>query len=186
MVWIEIASVVLAIGYVLLIARMIRLGWVFGAASSVLAVWLFWKSNLNSEALLYVFYVLAGVYGYLQWGKQSDDHKMRFKYREWRVLYHIILVFATIAIAIGLGSLMQEWGSDYPYFDAATTSFSFLATFLAARKILSNWLYWIIIDLASAYLYYLKDLYYYSTLMIVYTVLAAYGYYQWRKAGHPL
>ncbi|HBH07174.1 MAG TPA: nicotinamide mononucleotide transporter [Flavobacteriales bacterium] len=185
MVFVEVTSVVLALLYVVLIARKVRLGWVFGTVSSALAVWLFWKSNLNSEALLYLFYVLAGVYGYFQWGQHKVEKQEQFTYQEWKVVNHTIIIVGTASVAVVLGRLMQDWGSHFPYFDAFTTCFGFLATFMAARKVLSNWIYWIIIDLASAYLYFLKDLNYYSILMVLYTVLAAYGYFEWRKTGRP-
>ena len=45
---------------------------------------------------------------------------------------------------------------------ALPTCFAVVTTYLVAKKVLENWLYWIVIDAASMYLYYEKG--YYPTL----------------------
>ena len=56
-----------------------------------------------------------------------------------------------------------------------------MTTFLVARKVLSNWLYWVVIDAVSVYLYWSRGLDIYALLMLVYTGMAVYGYLQWKK-----
>lgn len=66
--------------------------------------------------------------------------------------------------------------------DAFTTALSITATWLLARKILENWLYWIVVDLVSTILYVYKSLYPSAILFSVLTILAVVGYFKWRKA----
>jgi len=68
-----------------------------------------------------------------------------------------------------------------PFIDAATTVSALLATWLVAQKILENWLYWIVIDVASVWLYLSRDLSLTAALFAGYVVLAAFGYRTWRR-----
>jgi nicotinamide mononucleotide transporter len=68
-----------------------------------------------------------------------------------------------------------------PIVDSFTTIFSIIATYLVTKKVLENWLYWIVIDVVSIYLYFGRDLHLTSLLFIVYTVIAIFGYFSWIK-----
>ena len=65
--------------------------------------------------------------------------------------------------------------------DTFTTVFAVFATYLVTQKVLENWLYWIVIDLASIYLYIEKDLIPTTVLFVVFVVVASYGYHKWLK-----
>lgn len=82
-----------------------------------------------------------------------------------------------------LGKIMQRYtDSPRPFFDAALTIFSFSATILEARKILSAWIYWFIINGASIVLMMDRGMYVYAILAFVMTLLSANGYFGWRKS----
>jgi nicotinamide mononucleotide transporter len=51
---------------------------------------------------------------------------------------------------------------------------------MVARKVLENWLYWIVLDLAAAWLYGSQGLYATAVLFVVYAIIAARGYQSWR------
>ena len=71
--------------------------------------------------------------------------------------------------------------ADKPYFDATTSIFSYFASYLEAKKILSSWIYWIVINLFTIGLYHTKDLSFYSGLMVVYLGMSVVGYMKWKK-----
>ena len=76
---------------------------------------------------------------------------------------------------------MARWtDAASPFVDAATTVSALLATWMVARKLLENWLYWIAIDLASIGLYLSRDLSLTAALFAGYVLLAAWGYRTWR------
>ena len=52
---------------------------------------------------------------------------------------------------------------------------------MVTNKVLENWLYWIVIDIVSIYLYFSRDLQLTSLLFLVYTVIAIFGYFSWSK-----
>ena len=71
--------------------------------------------------------------------------------------------------------------ADFAYLDAQTTMFSVMATWLVARKLVSNWLYWVVIDAVSIYVYAQKHLYFLTGLFMLYTIIALVGYFIWRS-----
>ena len=72
--------------------------------------------------------------------------------------------------------------TELPYLDAFTTVFSILITFMVIHKKLENWLYWIIIDGAYAYLYWMRGAYLFSILLAVYMIVAFFAWIEWRTA----
>jgi len=57
-----------------------------------------------------------------------------------------------------------------------------IATFMVARKILENWIYWFVIDAVSIWLYLLRELYFTAGLFAVYLVMIVIGYRSWRAS----
>jgi nicotinamide mononucleotide transporter len=68
-----------------------------------------------------------------------------------------------------------------PYLDSFTTWGSILTTVMVARKVLENWLYWIVINGVSIYLYLDRGLDQTAAMFVLYLVLATIGYYAWKK-----
>ncbi|MEM0966717.1 MAG: nicotinamide riboside transporter PnuC [Verrucomicrobiota bacterium] len=178
--WIEIIGTVLAITYVILIARGKRAGWWFGIFSSLLSIWLFIRVNLLAESFLYLYYVVVGFYGYYSWTKEAGaDARKTITTRP--ASFHIVGVALCSALSVGLAQILDFLGSAIIYADAATTVFSFFATWMVAKRILENWIYWIVIDLFSVWLYNERGLPVYAGLMALYTILATAGFFLWLK-----
>ncbi len=179
--WAEIAAVICGVLYVILAARESILCWPFGILNALFSIYLFYLTKLYAESALYFYYVLAGIYGWYAWryDRRGGD---ALHVIEWGWKRHVAL------IGLGLGlSWLLGWGlqaftdARMPLVDAHTTIFSFLATYLVTRKVLSNWLYWIVIDAVSVWLYAVRELNLYAFLMFGYTAMAVYGYMAWRK-----
>jgi nicotinamide mononucleotide transporter len=69
-----------------------------------------------------------------------------------------------------------------PYLDSFTTWGAIVTTWMVARKILENWIYWFVIDSVSVYLYISRELYLTSGLFLLYLVLIVIGYRAWRRS----
>ncbi|MCB9244863.1 MAG: nicotinamide mononucleotide transporter [Flavobacteriales bacterium] len=176
---VEILSVVLNLAFLYFLIRQRRVCWIYGIWASVLSIFLMYANALFSEALLYLFYVVMGVYGYINWG---EDAHHRLRIREWSPVTHLYALFLGILILLGMGTFFdRETEADYPYHDAFSTAFSLIATYMETRKILSGWIYWIILNLFTAWLYFKKDMLWYAGLMLIYGVFSLMGYLKWRK-----
>jgi nicotinamide mononucleotide transporter len=70
----------------------------------------------------------------------------------------------------------------YPYIDSLTTWGAIWATFLVARKVLENWWYWLVIDIASIAIYWVRDLQLTSILFVIYVFMIPFGMLAWRRS----
>ena len=71
--------------------------------------------------------------------------------------------------------------ADFAYLDTFTTVFAVFATYMLTKKVLENWLYWVVIDFISIYIYINKGFYLTAILFAIYTVLAFIAYTNWKK-----
>jgi nicotinamide mononucleotide transporter len=79
------------------------------------------------------------------------------------------------------GTLLSGTEQRLGYLDSFTTWGAVVATFMVTRKVLENWLYWIVIDSASLYLYFDRELYFTMILFLVYLVIIFFGFRNWLR-----
>ncbi len=180
---IELVSVLFSVFFLVLLMRQSIWCWPFGIVGSALGVVLFVSPeaavNLYSEAILYSYYVWIGIYGWIRWYSKSNE-KIAIVF--WSSKAHIIAIGLGLILAPALGYFMNTYTeSNSPYIDAFTTVFSFIASYMQARKVMSSWHFWIVINAVSIGLYYSRDLYLYTGLMVVYFALSIVGLIQWKK-----
>lgn len=177
----EVFAAVLGISYVILAAHESQWCWPLAFISTLIYTLLFWEGQLPMQALMNFYYMAMAIYGYLLWrrhGNAEDDLSIT----SWSIInqLQLIIVGGFIAYAVGL-YLTQTATSQSPYLDAAVTVFSVINTWLMAKKVLQNWIYWIVIDSAAIVLYAQNG--YYATIVMysVYLVLAVIGFISWQK-----
>ena len=156
--------------------------WPFGVLGSTMGVFLFVAPGaavkLYSEAILYSYYIWIGIFGWYQW----SDKESLATIKTWSTKENVLaLLVGFIAFPI-LGFVMERFfDSNSPYLDALTTTFSFIASYMQAKRVLTSWHFWIVINAISIYLYLSRGLNLYAGLMAVYFVFSIYGLYQWKK-----
>lgn len=178
--WIEVSVFVTNILYILLVAFQKRVGWLFGILGALLFVWSNIEQQLYMDASLNSYYVIAGIYGWWIWGKHGAEGGLSISTipRLWIVWISIVCIL----LILTLGMILHRYThSNISYIDTTVTIFSFIATWMATRKYIENWLLWLIADPLAIVLYALKGDHLYALLFLLYTLMAAYGYYQWRK-----
>lgn len=177
----ELWAVITGVIYILLAARENIWCWLFGIISSGLSIYVFFYSKLYAESFLYFYYILAGFYGWYSWNSKTESSD-RLKISRWKWRDHLLAILAGVLLSISLAWLLRQYtDAQMPVIDAHTTIFSFIATYMTTRKILETWIYWILIDSVSIWLYWSRELYLYSILMLVYTLMAAYALQFWWK-----
>jgi nicotinamide mononucleotide transporter len=72
--------------------------------------------------------------------------------------------------------------SSLPFLDALVTWGAVVATYMVAKKLLENWLYWLVVDSISILLFISRDLWLTACLFGVYIVIIVFGFRLWRKA----
>lgn len=178
--WVDWVATTTALIYVVLAARGNIWCWFWGIISCSLwayASYAFY--GLYLDALLQVFYVVMAVVGWYEWsygGKGGAAAPIRRL--EWREQLGVVIIGSGLTFVFGY--LFDEYTpAAATYWDAGTTVFSVLATFLLVRKVLDNWAYWIAVDAIYIGLYTSREAYLFALLMVVYTGIAAIALRDW-------
>ena len=194
--WIELAGNVFALCYLFFSIRENRWLWVLGFMMSFFYMILFFKSRLYADMSLQVYYLFVSVYGWFHWmstAKKEDISEAKviptisINAKQW-LKYGLVTCLLTLVIFVLLKKvpdLLEMPPSDLPFADAFKTAGSIVATWMLARKILENWLIWIVIDLFSLGIYLYKGLYLTSVVFVIYSVMAVVGYYRWKHNMQP-
>lgn len=175
----EIAAALMGVAYILLAAKESQWCWLFAFCSTVIYTALFWEGQLPMQALLNFYYIGMAIYGYWLWqkhGKAEDNLAIS----SWSLPKNLSFIVIGITIsALATYYLQATEQSKSPALDAYTTVFAVMNTWLMAKKIIQNWLYWIIIDAAAVVLYIETGYYATAALFVLNTVLAVAGYSSW-------
>ena len=192
--WIEYTSVAFGLLYVIFIIRQHILCWICGIIASALYIWSCIHAKIYLEAGLNFYYVIMGFYGWYHWihakkkmPKEQSNHqshqKTELPVSTWPKQSHLINVGICLICILILGSISHRiTDSPRPYFDAVITVFSFSATYMEARKVLSAWVYWFFINGASIILMLDRSMPGYAILSAVTTILCIKGYMDWKKS----
>jgi nicotinamide mononucleotide transporter len=174
---IESIAVLFSILYVILAVK--ENIWCWGAAliSVSLYIYICFSAQLYPETGLQVFYFIMAIIGYYMWNKENKE-----EIKEWSEIKHLLIILSGAILTFFMGFYFSTYtNSQMPIIDSFTTVFSIIATYMVIKKVLGNWLYWIVIDAVSVYLYFNRDLHLTSLLFIAYTIIAIFGYFSWMK-----
>lgn len=142
----------------------------------------FRRTGLYSDMGLQVVYLVLSIYGWYEWlygGKDRTQLKVsRASVREWFIATPIALVF-WIALARYTATLP---GVALPFLDSGLTTFSLVAQWMMTRKILENWVLWIIADIVYVPMYVYKRLPVTAALYAIFLVLALIGLRAWWRS----
>ena len=155
----EYFGVLTGLLYLFLEIRQHRAMWVVGFLTSLVYVFVFFFSKIYADMGLNIYYVAISIYGFWQWTRSKGRQEQT---------------------AEDIETAPQE---VILYRDAFTTAVGIVATWMLARRIVEHWIFWIVVNCVSVYLYYLRGLYPTMFLYICYAILAAAGLYTWKKKG---
>ncbi len=183
--YIEVCGTLTGFLYLGFSIRQHFLTWPVGLLNALFYVVVFFISKIYADMALQFYYVAISIYGWWCWLHGSaTGHTLkvtRTAYPLWlKLMLASVLLFLVIAFV-----LVRFTDSPVPYWDALTTALSIVATWMLAQKKIEHWLLWVLVDAISIGLFIVKELYPTTLLFLVYTVLAIYGYFEWRKELNP-
>ncbi len=183
---IELLGAILGILYIFFSIRQSILTWPIGLLTSILYTVVFFQSKFYADMGLQVYYVIISIYGWYFWIKgtngKNNKNEASLPVRKLSNSLLIKLIFASIIIYIILVIILLNFtDSDVPYMDSLTTALSIVATWMLAKKYIEQWLVWVFVDALSSGLYIYKSLWPTVVLFIIYTIMAALGYMEWKK-----
>jgi len=182
--WAELLAVSLGLAYLILAMRQNAWCWPCAFISTALFTWVFFDVKLVMESLLNIYYMAMAVYGYWCWRQGKQERPLSISF--WRPMQHVYALSLIATLTIITGALLSKnTDAAWPYMDSFTTWGSVVTTYMVARKIFENWIYWLVIDSVALFLYLDRELYGVSLLMMVYLVLVLIGIVSWWQQLNP-
>lgn len=177
----EIIAVLTAVGYLVLAIRQNIWCWLCAGISTSIYVYLLFAARLYMESCLNVFYFAMAVYGWIVWTRGKGGEELPVTV--WPLMHHVRAILGIVGASAVSGYLLESrTDAVYPYIDSLITWGAIWATFLVARKVLENWWYWLIIDVASVFIYWFRDLQFTAALFVLYVIMIPFGLLAWKRS----
>lgn len=178
----ELVAVALAVAYLLLAVREHIACWYAAFASTAIFLVIFFDVRLYMESALQIYYLAMAVYGWYQWTHAgAGDEPLPVS--TWSMRRHVIAIGVIVVTTLTSAILLATYtDARLPLLDSFTTWGAIVTTYMVARKILENWIYWLVIDGVSIYLYLDRELYFTSALFAIYIVIIFFGWFAWLKS----
>ena len=142
----------------------------------------FRRTGLYSDMGLQVVYLALSIYGWYEWlygGKNRSTLRVsRASAREWLIATPVALLF-WLLLARYTATLP---GVALPYLDSGLTTVSLVAQWMMTRKILENWVLWIVADVVYVPMYVYKGLPVTAALYAIFLALAVLGLRSWWRS----
>lgn len=193
--WLEAAGLVSGVLCVWLLIKEHILTFPIGMLYAVVTVVVVARALLFADVLLNLYYVLMNAYGWYYWlygGQQLRERAGELLPQRITVKTAVGLTLITLLGSVLMGYLFAQYTqADMAYADSLTTVASFVAMWMSARKYLSSWVAWFLIDIVQIFLYVLKGLssdpglFFYAALYTVYLAMAIWGWLSWRRRLAP-
>ena len=159
--------------------------WVYptGILSTLIFVYLLYHWGLLGDMLINAYYFSMSVYGWYYWTRKtgSKDLNPISKMSQWEFRSALFLFVFALLFVFVIYTIFDKWNNIVAYIDTFTTAIFFVSMWLMARRKIENWLFWIIGDIISIPLYYVKGYSLTSIQYLIFTMIAVGGYYAWKK-----
>lgn len=157
--------------------------WVVGAIMPMVHGALYLHSGIYADAAMQLYYVLAGVYGLIIWRrKPKGGGELPIRHTPIRWIPSLVATYAILHVVLYF--LLTEFtDSRVPILDSMSTALCIVAMWMLSRKLVEQWLVWLVVDMISVGLYLYKDIPITGALYAIYCILAIVGYMRWRRVA---
>ncbi len=198
--WLQIFTLVTGVLYMILEVRQKNFMWVVGIATSLAAMWVFFRQGLYASFGLNTYYFITAFIGLWHWtrdkkaltsvsdGEPRDGDDIVLNRLSWRTVAVSALVFilGTAALSAGM-TFLHDAGvlneNPMSLLDSAVTALSVVATWWLVRSYLEQWWLWIVADVMTAVLCLTQGMWWMAVLYIAYVIAAVIGLVHWKKRG---
>jgi nicotinamide mononucleotide transporter len=154
-----------------------------GLVSTLIYAYLLWQWDLLGDSMINVYYFVMSIYGWYHWtrkkGSQVEFPIAVMNNKEKGIA--IALFTVTIIFVVLVYFYFDKVTTWYSYVDTLLTGLFFVGMWLMAKRKIENWIFWIIGDVISIPLYFIKGYTFTSLQFLIFTIVAIYGYLEWKK-----
>lgn len=182
--WLEAMGLASGLLCVWLLIRQNIWTWPIGLLYALVSVAVFARARLYADLVLHLFYVGMNAYGWYYWlvgDRPSDEDELPVTHTDARTALVLLPVVALATVLTAL-FLVRFTDADLPWWDSTTTTLSFAAMWMTARKQIENWYVWLVVDVLATGVYAYKGLGFYALLYCVYIGMAFAGWWSWRQS----
>ena len=190
--WIEAIAVIMGIVSVWYSRKENILVFPTGIINTSLYIYLSFKGHLLGEASVNLYYTIMSVYGWYWWSRKKEDlvtsvlQIAQSTLKQRIEQFFIFLGFYTV-LFFGLLFLKNNFAPDaIPWADALASASAYTAMWLMAKKKVESWIWWMITNITSIPLYFIKGYAFTSFQFIVLFILAIAGYISWKEKAKPV
>jgi nicotinamide mononucleotide transporter len=154
-----------------------------GLVSTFIYAYLLWKWELLGDSMINVYYFVMSIYGWYHWTRKKGD-TVEFPISEMTTKEKsiaVVIFVSTLIFVVLVYIYFNKFTNWYNYVDTLLTAIFFVGMWLMAKRKIENWIFWIIGDIISIPLYFIKGFTFTSFQYIVFTIIAIYGYLEWKK-----
>ena len=154
-----------------------------GIINTSIFVYLLVKWELLGDMIINVYYFLMSIYGWYYWTRKSNNQEYTpiTKINELDIKIILIIIISSTLFVSYLYSFFDKWSGLVSYIDILTTAIFFVGMWLMARRKIESWFFWILGDVISVPLYFVKGLAFSSFQYLIFTLIAVAGYYKWKS-----
>ncbi|WP_418698137.1 nicotinamide riboside transporter PnuC [Bacteroides sp.] len=170
--------------------------WIAGIIMPAVYIFVYYDAGLYADFGINIYYLGAAIYGWMMWkygnflrrkllrkgvsGQEEKVEELPITRMPGRYLLPLAGVFVIALVGIAW-ILINFTDSNVPWLDSFTTALSIIGMWMLARKYVEQWWAWIAVDAVSAGLYIYKGLEYTAGLYALYTIIAIFGYFKWKR-----
>jgi len=159
--------------------------WVFptGIINTAIYVYLLWKWTLLGDMMINMYYVIMSIYGWYHWTRKKDNQeeypisRMTFSEKKWSIIIFVL----TILFVVEVYTFFDKFTHWTSYVDTLVTGIFFVGMWLMARRKIENWILWIIGDIISIPMYFVKGYSFTSIQYLIFTIIAIFGFLEWKR-----
>lgn len=168
--------------------------WVYpiGLINTIIYTWISFLYHLPGEATVNFYYTIMSLYGWYNWLRKTNYHQPLIKItfsstKEWQqeILFFVACYLVLFFSLTQLQSLFFE--GAIPWADALASAAAFTGMWLMTKKKVESWYWWILTNIASVPLYFVKGLTLTSIYYFILLIIAVAGLFSWQqkaKMGH--
>ncbi|HTQ63657.1 MAG TPA: nicotinamide riboside transporter PnuC [Puia sp.] len=162
--------------------------WVYptGLINTIIYIFISFEGGLLGEASVNFYYTVMSIYGWVLWAKKDEEkkHVLQISYSSGKfwLLQLTFFVAFYIAIFFALTYLKKDFAPQaIPWADAFASASAYTGMWLMAKKKVESWYWWIITNIASVPLYFVKHYVFTSVYYLVLLIMAIFGLMEWIK-----
>jgi len=203
----QIFTLLTGVIYIVLEIRQKNFMWVVGIATSIAAMWVFFRQGLYASFGLNTYYFITAFIGLWQWRRDkkamsspssvmSSEVETSLSQADVIVLNRLtwktVAVSAVVTVAgIALLVLGMRWMNEagvlaenpMSVMDSSVAVLSAVATWWLVKSYREQWWLWIVADTLSVTLCAMQNMWWMALLYAAYVAAAVYGLYYWKKHG---